>query len=374
MRFEFIDGAEAICRGALYAGADFFAGYPITPATGILIKMMQELPRRGGVAIQGEDEIASISMCLGAAMTGKKVFTATSGPGMSLYSETLGMAILGEVPMVIVDVQRLGPSTGGATTGAQGDVQFSRWVAPGGIPMVVLCPSSVESLITLTVKAFNIAELLRVPVILLTQKDMVLSTHTLDRDKLVMPEVVGRKTYDGPGPFVPYAVPSPGAVPAFAPVGGQHLTRFTGSMHNVTGHLTKVPEDIEAKQRHLVAKILENRHLIETVDLDLEEGADTLLMAHGVNGPVCHETVAEVRRRGGRCSGMVVESLYPEPIDALQRALKGIRKVVLPEMNLGQYALSIRALLPHDVELVEVHKIDGDLISVSEVISRGGLL
>jgi len=374
MRYEFIDGAEAICRGALYAGTDFFAGYPITPATGILIKMMQELPKRGGVAVQGEDEIASIGMCLGAAMTGKKAFTATSGPGMSLYSETIGMAILGEVPMVIVDVQRLGPSTGGATTGAQGDIQFSRWIAPGGIPMVVLCPSSIESLITLTAKAFNIAELLRVPVILLTQKDMVLSTHTLDKEKLVMPEVLSRTLYQGEAPFVPYPIQGPGSVPPFAPVGGPLLTRFTGSMHDPNGYLTKVPEEIEAKLRHLEAKILANRSMIETVQTDMEEGADTLLMAHGVNGPVCRETVAEVRRRGGKCSLMVVESLYPEPEEALAKALKGVRKVVLPEMNMGQYAISIKALLPHDVELIPVPKIDGGLISVPEVIAGGKLL
>ena len=125
---EFIDGAEAIARGALDAGCNFFAGYPITPASPILLHMLRELPKVGGVGIQGEDEIASISMCIGAAMAGSKAMTATSGPGISLYSENIGMAIMGEVPLVIVDVQRLGPATGGATSVAQGDVQFIRWV------------------------------------------------------------------------------------------------------------------------------------------------------------------------------------------------------------------------------------------------------
>ncbi len=143
-RREYVDGATAIVRGAIDAGCTFFAGYPITPASGILMAMMRELPKVGGVAMQGEDEIASMGMCLGAAMAGSKAMTATSGPGMSLYSENIGLAIMGEVPLVVVDVQRLGPATGGATTVAQGDVQFVRWGTAGGYPVIVLAPSSVS--------------------------------------------------------------------------------------------------------------------------------------------------------------------------------------------------------------------------------------
>ena len=131
---EFIDGATAIARGALDAGCNFFAGYPISPATPLLLHMVRELPRLGGVAIQAEDEIGSMSMCVGAAMTGARALTATSGPGISLYSETIGLAIMGEVPLVIVDAQRMGPATGGATTPAQGDIQFVRWGNSGGYP------------------------------------------------------------------------------------------------------------------------------------------------------------------------------------------------------------------------------------------------
>ena len=137
---EFIDGATAIARGAIDAGATFFAGYPISPATPILLHMVRELPKVGGIAIQGEDEIASISMCVAAAMTGARAFTATSGPGISLYSETIGLSIMGEVPLVIVDVQRMGPATGGATTPAQGDVQFVRWGNAGRLSDYSACP------------------------------------------------------------------------------------------------------------------------------------------------------------------------------------------------------------------------------------------
>ena len=151
---ELTDGSTAIVRGALDSGCDFFAGYPITPASPILMSMLRELPKVGGVAIQAEDEIASIGMCIGAVLSGSRAMTATSGPGLSLYSENLGLAIMGEVPLVIVDVQRLGPATGGATTVGQGDAQFARWGTAGGWPIIALAPSSLADCYTLTRRAF----------------------------------------------------------------------------------------------------------------------------------------------------------------------------------------------------------------------------
>ena len=160
---EFLNGAEAIARGAIDAGCTFFAGYPITPATPILLHMARELPKVGGVAIQAEDEIAAMGFCIGATMAGARALTATSGPGISLYSENIGLAIMGEVPMVIVDCQRMGPATGAATTTAQGDIQFLRWGTSGGYPLIVLCPASVSDCYNLTRKAFDLAERFRLP-------------------------------------------------------------------------------------------------------------------------------------------------------------------------------------------------------------------
>ena len=217
MPYEFINGAELISRAAIQAGCNFFAGYPITPATAIHLNMMRELPAIGRFAIQGEDEIASISMCIAASMAGKKAMTATSGPGISLYSESIGLAVMGEVPLVIVNAQRLGPATGGATTGAQGDIQFVRWVTSGGLPMVVLCPSSNASIYRLTIEAFNISEKLRTPVFLLTSKDMVLSRHTIDMQQLPEPEITDRNYFSGDGEFIPYAFNSVSDVPDFLP-------------------------------------------------------------------------------------------------------------------------------------------------------------
>ena len=171
--FIFIDGNEAVVRGAIKAGCNFFAGYPITPATSILLRMTQELPNVGGIAIQGEDEIASIGFCIGAALAGNRVMTATSGPGISLYSENIGAAIMAEIPLVIVDVQRMGPSTGAPTLGSFGDLQFIRWNHSGGYPIIALAPTNAADAYLLTIKAFELAERFRVPVFLLTNKKCV---------------------------------------------------------------------------------------------------------------------------------------------------------------------------------------------------------
>jgi len=177
---EFLEGNDAVVRAALDAGCTFFAGYPITPATSILTGMMRALPEVGGVAVQCEDEIASIGMCIGAAMTGQKCLTATSGPGMSLYSENLGLAQMGETPLVIVDVQRQGPATGSATKGADGDILFLRWGTSGGLPLIVLSPESVQECYTLTRAAFDLAERYRTPVILASQTEVGLTRERVD--------------------------------------------------------------------------------------------------------------------------------------------------------------------------------------------------
>ena len=197
MARQFMKGNDAIILGALAAGCRSYYGYPITPASPILMMMMRDLPRVGGVAVQGEDEIASIGMCLGAAMAGAKAMTATSGPGISLYSENIGLAIMAEVPLVIVDDQRLGPATGGATTVAQGDIQFVRWGTAGGYPTIVLAPSTVPETYGLTAKAFELAERFRCPVFLLTDKEIAMTLSAVDVDHY--PEVGGARRVQAHG-------------------------------------------------------------------------------------------------------------------------------------------------------------------------------
>jgi 2-oxoglutarate ferredoxin oxidoreductase subunit alpha len=344
---EFIDGATAIVRGALAAGCDFFAGYPITPATPILLQMMRELPRAGGIAVQGEDEIASIGMCIAAAKSGRRPLTATSGPGISLYSENLGLAQMVEAPVVIVDVQRLGPSTGGATTVGQGDVQFVRWGTGGGYPLIVLAPSSVEECMTLTVEAFALAERFRCPVILLTDKELNLTMATVELPS--SPELREvEPVVDVPPPF-----------------GGGEVVRVTGSTHDERGYITKDPAKVEALNRRLWEKIEGHRREIELVRLDVQENAQTLFTSFGTTARAMEEGVELARRDGKRVSSAVVQSLWPIPRVALSEGAVGVTRVVVGELNPGLYAREVERLFPGR-EVVSLTRIDGQLIAPEE--------
>ncbi len=352
-------------RGALAAGCDFFAGYPITPASPILQMMMTELPARGGVAIQGEDEIASIGMCIGATLGGARAFTATSGPGISLYSENIGLAIIGEVPLVIVDVQRLGPATGGATTVGQGDVQFVRWGTAGGYPIIALAPSNVEECYTLTMRAFDLAERFRCPVFLLTDKDLNMTMRTVDPDALTDQTVRARTLRRGDeGPQ--YRYQPPGGVP---PIGryGDEIMRFTGSSHTEDAVITKNPATVGALNEHLAAKIEEHLDEIEMVTHDPQDGATTLILTYGVTAGAARAAVKQHRAEGKEVSLLVVQSLWPVPEAAIGAALEHVERVVVPELNLGQYRREVERLAAGR-RVVGVNRVDGKLITPEQIM------
>lgn len=363
-RREYVDGATAIVRGAIDAGCTFFAGYPITPASGILMSMMRELPKVGGVAMQGEDEIASIGMCLGAAMAGAKAMTATSGPGISLYSENIGLAIMGEVPLVIVDVQRLGPATGGATTVAQGDVQFVRWGTAGGYPMIVLAPSSVPESYGLTARAFELAERFRCPVFLLTDKEIAMTLSAVDVDEYPEVGAVERVEKDG---GLPYSWEPPDAVEPMRRYGEGDPLRLTGSTHDEGAYITKNAEKVGALNRHLITKIEEHRDEIEMADADPDPDADTLVISYGVTAGAARAAIAQLRAEGVPTAGLVVQSLWPIPETALGVALDGIDRVIVPELNMGLYRREIDRFAG-EREVLGVNRVDGTLITVEEIV------
>ena len=364
---ELLTGSQAIVRGALHAGCNFFAGYPITPATEILLLMLRELPKVGGVAIQAEDEIASMGFCLGAAMSGARVMTATSGPGISLYSENIGLAIMGEVPLVIVDVQRMGPATGGATTVAQGDVQFLRWGTSGGYPVIVLSPSNVAECYSLTMRAFDLAERFRLPVFLATDKETALTLATVDVDEFVPLPVRERLSADPQDEFVPYRVTTAEEVPPMSPMGGLHIVRFTTSTHDEFGQLTKLPDKVGKLNQRLAAKVEAHVDEIALVKTDLQEGADTLVISYGITACAAHEAVSLARQFGHRLSSLTIQSLWPVPEHQIRKALDGVRRVVIPELNLGQYQREVQRLAPCGVEVIGLHRVDGELISPQEI-------
>lgn len=364
---EFVSGAEVIARAAIDAGCDFFAGYPITPATGILIQMIKSLPASGGIAIQGEDEIASIGFCIGAAAAGRKVLTATSGPGMSLYSENIGFAQMAEIPMVIVNVQRMGPATGGATTMAEGDVMFSRWITSGGYPLIVLAPTNLEDTYSLTIRAFNLAERFRTPVILSTNKDLVMGRESADTSGYKKPPVLRRACAKGGRGFLPYGYDRLDDVPCFSPIGGGIITRVNTSTHGRDGILAKDPKVMDDALRHLTQKITSHADEIEDVAVDLEGGADTIIVAYGLAARSARGALDAARASGKRLSLATVYSLWPLPENKLKEAASGHKKIVVPEHNPGQYVNEIKGLFP-DVKVSPVNRIDGEMITPEEIL------
>ena len=275
---EFLTGNDAIVRGALKAGCNFFAGYPITPASSILSRFVDAFADGRGIAVQTEDEIAAIGQCIGAAMAGAKALTASSGPGLSLYSENIGLAQMGEVPIVVVDCQRMGPATGGATATGEGDVLFARHVTSGGYPIPVLAATDAASAYRLTFEAFNIAERLRTPVLLLASKDISLTRQTVDLDEVRLRPRFERASYMKDNGYRPYFTDDPAGIPEFAPIGGPHRVRFTGSIHGDDGLLTIDRSQIARKLRRLNAKIESARSQLEYVDADIDPDADVLVI------------------------------------------------------------------------------------------------
>ncbi len=370
---EFIDGAEAIARAAIDAGCDFFAGYPITPATPILLRMTQELPRVGGVAIQAEDEIAAMGLCIGAAMAGSRVLTATSGPGISLYSENVGLAIMGEVPLVIVDAQRMGPATGGATTVAQGDIQFLRWGTSGGYPVIVLAPTNVAESYAFTRRAFDLAERFRVPVFVATDKETLLGRATVDSGAFEAVPVRERRSAPDDEDFVPYRVVSADEVPAMSAIGGPHVVRFTTSSHDERGYLTKSSQAVGSLNERLAAKVEAHLDEISDVDADLDPEADVLIVSYGIVARAVREAVRRARRAGVHVSSLAVHSLWPVPEREIRAAMGGAARVAVAELNLGQYRREIERLAGSDREVVGIHRVDGGLLSPDEILTKAGL-
>ncbi|SMC21961.1 2-oxoglutarate ferredoxin oxidoreductase subunit alpha [Desulfacinum hydrothermale DSM 13146] len=339
-----IDGNEAVVRGALYAGCRFFAGYPITPASSILSGMLEALPPAGGMVMQGEDEIASIGYCLGASMAGLKAMTATSGPGISLYSENISFAIGSEIPLMIVNVMRQGPSTGAATRGADGDVHFMRWGNSGGLPVIVLAPTSAPDCFTLTVHAFNLAERFRCPVFVVSNKEIGMTRETVDLDRLERPPVIDRAIHRE-GAFLPFAAQGPDGVPPFLPLGGSVPVRQTSSMHGPDGYITTDPHQIQALVERLTNKVEAHVDEFSFYDLDAQADARTLLVTYGVTARAARTAVSRLRAQGTPVSLLVLKTLWPVPERVIRRAARHADRILVVEMNLGQLVHEIRRVL-----------------------------
>jgi 2-oxoglutarate ferredoxin oxidoreductase subunit alpha len=276
--------------------------------------------------------------------------------------------------MVIINVQRQGPATGSATKGVEGDIQFTRWGTSGGLPVIALSPASVAEAYELTYLAFNFAERFRVPVTLLSNKEIGLTRERVDFDAIRLPPRQERVRAPGDKPFIPHGFRSSGEVPAMSDLGGEHIVRYTTSTHDRQANLTTNPEIITEMLAHYNNKIMDHLDEITLVKEDIETGANTLFISYGVTSRSVAVAVETVRRRGGKVSSLVLQTLWPVPEKAILAAMQGVTKVIVPEMNLGQYLLEIQRLAPADVEVVGINKMDTTLISPRQILEEGDLL
>ncbi len=359
---ELVSGNRMIALGALEAGCRFFAGYPITPSSEIYSTMMEELPRRGGLALAAPDEISSIAACVGASLAGQRAMTATSGPGFCLMIETVQYALMTETPLVLVVVQRLGPSTGGATQGAQGDVLLVEHCTSGGYTIPVFAPSSAVDAWDLVQRAFAWSERLRTPVILLSDKEVSMTMETVDLAALPRVEVPERRHHaPEAGRFIPYRAPCPDEAPDFAPVGGAERVVATGSAHDEMGRLRKNSEEVLSVLRRLQSKVETHADEMAVWDEIADPAAATLVISYGVS--------ARAARQACRESGsafLCLKTLFPVPEAVLRERARGRRRVVIVEENLRGLYASVIAPYLGDVDLVRVGDI-GRMIPPSRV-------
>lgn len=367
MSSRICSGNRMLAEGALAAGCRFFSGYPITPASEVYEVMMRELPARGGLALSAPDEISSLCYCVGASLRGLKALTATSGPGWSLMIETLQYAFMTETPVVIALVQRLGPSTGGATQGAQGDVYLTEFSTSGGYTLPVFAPSNAAECYELAVHAFNWSERLRTPAVLLSDKEVGMTSEVVDDAAVQLPAMVDRKLADPHADYLPYALHEPGGVPAFAAVGGEVKATVTGSAHDEHGRLRKNSPVVIEELLHLKRKIEACADEMAMVRPDLDPNARSLLISYGVTARAARQAVGTLRSTGKKISFLQIQSLFPVPRHWLDWATAGIESVFVAEENLsGQYRDALTPYLTGK-KVYGINKI-GSLISPREIV------
>ena len=367
-RLTFVQGNEACVEAALYAGLDFFAGYPITPSTEIAELMSVRLPLKGGRFMQMEDEIASICAIIGASLTGKKVLTATSGPGFSLMQEGLGFAIMAEIPCVIVDVQRGGPSTGLPTKVSQGDVNQARWGVHGDHSIIALTASNHQDVFAITVEAFNFSETYRTPVILLF--DEVIG-HMRERIEIPMPgeiPLVERlKTSVREGvDYHPYLPREDGRLP-MSDFGGIHRYNVTGLFHDMWGFPSENPEVVHELLRHLVDKIEGHVNELTRYKEYFVDDAEILLISYGASARSALHVASDRRKRGERIGLLELQTIWPFPTALVRDKAKNARYVVVVEMNMGQLLQSVKEAVEKPERVFLSNRVDGVLITPEDI-------
>lgn len=366
---RFMQGNEACAEGAIYAGCSFYAGYPITPSTEIMEIMSSRLPKLGGSFIQMEDEIASICSIVGAALGGLKTMTATSGPGFSLMQEGIGYACMTEVPCVIVNVMRSGPSTGYPTGPSQSDVMQAKWGTHGDHPAIVLTPSSVQEVLYETIRAFNLSETYRTPVIILY--DEVIG-HM--REAITIPEpgeievVERQKPTCPPSEYKPYEVKNDKVAP-LAAYGEGYRFHVTALYHAPDGFPSGNTKLIQESNERLVNKIERNKDKIwKNEELYLDD-AEIGVFAYGVSAKSAKFAVKELRSKGIKAGLLRPLTIWPFPDNAVEEMAKRVKTIIVPEMNLGQIANEVQRASKGQCAVKGIFRVDTDPIHPKQIMN-----
>ena len=368
-------GNEAVVEGALIAGCTFYAGYPITPSSEIMEVMAARLPRiPDGAFLQMEDEIASLGAVIGASLAGRKAMTATSGPGFSLMQENLGFACMTEVPLVIVNVMRGGPSTGLPTSPAQGDVQQARWGTHGDHPIIVLSASDVKECMEMTIQAFNFAEKYRTPVILLIDE---ITAHTRERIDVPGPEAfeIFNRSYPSVPPewYKPYEDTMRGVSP-MPPIGSGYRHHVTGLTHDVMGFPTQQPEETKSLMERLFRKIDQFFPDIMLVEEYRTEDAEIGVIAYGSVARSAHLAIDMAREQGYKAGLLKLKTLFPFPKTFVDKLAHRCSRIIVPEMNMGQMSREVKRVASKTTSVRTINRIDGQIITPSQIyksISQG---
>lgn len=369
-KVAFMQGNEASAQGALYAGCKFFAGYPITPSTEVAEVLAAELPKIGGKFIQMEDEIGAMAAVIGASLTGAKVLTATSGPGLSLKQELIGYACIAEVPCVIVNVMRGGPSTGMPTGPSQSDVMSAKWGTHGDHPAICLVPASVQELFDETVRAFNLAEKYRTPVMVMPDE---IVAHM--RERIEIPEAGVIPVINRTAPSVPPEQYKPydtkfGDVPPLAAFGSDYRFHVTGLNKQEDGFPTTKASIVQAEEERQVRKVDANVDDIVTFEEYQLNDAEVVVVAYGSTSRSARFAVNEARKAGIKAGMFRIRTFWPFPDKQIAALGKKAKAIIVPEMNLGMAKTEVERCVAGKAPVAGIFRVDGEPINPGQILDK----
>ncbi|MGI6252889.1 MAG: 2-oxoacid:acceptor oxidoreductase subunit alpha [Aminivibrio sp.] len=366
----FWQGNEAIAYGSIAAGCRFFGGYPITPSSEIAEIMAEELPKLNGRFIQMEDEIGGIAATIGGSIAGMKSLTATSGPGFSLKQENLGLAYMAEIPIVVVDVMRGGPSTGLPTKTSQQDVMQARWGTHGDHGTICYAPASVQECYDIAIKAFNSAERYRQPVLIMSDEIIGHMREKVVTKKLGPSDLINRKRpTEVPDKFVPYRPDPKDDLPCMASFGDGYRWNITGLTHNDWGFPTNNNDEIERKMKRLMSKIDRFRDDIVEYETVHEDDADVLVLAYGSVARSSLRAVHDARVRGFKAGFFRPITLWPFPDKELEKLARKVKTIIVPELNCGQMVLEVERAVRGRAKVVPLNLVNGELFMPEEILT-----